>query len=106
MVLLLTCDIVPHRLNLRETNGKNPVTVLPRKIIQTGASGFDPQRGAALDLLDHPRRLAGTRQGAQKMNMVFDTTHDNGLALEIGQNSAEVTVQIPSQGSSRLATLG
>jgi hypothetical protein len=37
------------------------------------------------------------RQRAQKMNMVFDTTRNYGLALELGQNSAEVSVQFFAQ---------
>jgi hypothetical protein len=31
------------------------------------------------------------------MNMVFDTPNDNGLTLEVGQNAAQVSVQLCAQ---------
>src|SRR5208282_1811020 len=99
MVLLLSGDISPHRFDLRESNGENPVTILPGKVAKARASGLDPQRGSAFDLLDHLCRRAGARQGAQEMNMVFDTANNNRLALEMGQYPAEVPVEFFAQGS-------
>ena len=34
---------------------------------------------------------------AQQMNMVFDASHDDGLAIEVGQNPAEMAVQFLAQ---------
>ena len=97
MVLFLSNDIFPHHFDLRETNGEYSITILPGKVTKVGVFRFHPQRGTAFDLFDHRRHFDGARQGAQKMNMVFNTTNDNGLAWELGQNSAKVSVQFIAQ---------
>src|SRR5581483_4665276 len=79
--------------NLRKTDGENSVAILPREVLRVLAFGFNPQRRASLHFLDHRRRLAGSRQRAQQMDMILDPAHDNWLAVEIGQNSAKVAVQ-------------
>ena len=93
MVFLLSGDISPHRFDLRKTDGEYSVTVLPGEVIKLGAPGLDPQRGTAFELFDHRGRFHDARQGAQKMNMIFVPANDHGLAFELGQNSAKVSVQ-------------
>ncbi len=46
---------------------------------------------------DHCRRLARSGQRAQQVNVVCNATHDNWLAIEVGQNSAKITVQFAAQ---------
>ena len=92
-MLLLSGDVIPHRLDLRKPDGENAVAILPREIVEVGAFGFQPERRPALDLLDHLRRFAGARQSREDMNVVFHAADDDGLAIEIGQDAAEVAVQ-------------
>ena len=92
MMLLLSGDIIPHRFHLRIADGENAVAILPREIVQVGAFSFQPERRAAFDFFDHFCRLAGARQRRENVNMVFHAADDDGLAIEVGQNAAEVTV--------------
>ena len=62
VMFLLSGDVISHRLNLRKSDGENAVAILPREIIQVGAFGFQPERRAAFDFLDHFRSLTGARQ--------------------------------------------
>ena len=69
----------------------------PREIREIGRFGFQPQRGTAFDLLDHGRRLASARQRAEQMHMVLHAADNDGLAFQIRQDAAEVTVQFVTQ---------
>jgi hypothetical protein len=51
MMLLLSGDVIPHRLNLRKADGENAVAILPREIMQIGTFGFQPERRTALTSL-------------------------------------------------------
>ena len=62
VVRLLSRDVFADGLDLRKADGENAVAILPGELPQAGAFGFEPERGAAFDLLDHFRRRAGARQ--------------------------------------------
>ena len=84
MVLLLFRDVVPHGFDLRKANRKNSVSILPAEIPQVCAFGFDPERGATLYFLDHFCRLASTRERREDMNVIFNTSDEDGLAVMAG----------------------
>ena len=96
-MVLLPGDVIPHRFDLRKSDGKNSITVLPGKSCNS----------ALLVLIqsDEPRLTSLTIAAAsqvrdkahKKMNMVFDAANNNGLAIEVGQDSAEISVQFFAQ---------
>lgn len=96
-MFLLPGDVFAHGFNLRKADGENPVAVLPREIRKVGRFGFQPQRRTAFDFLNHRRHVTRARQGAEQMHMIFHTANDDGLAFEIGQDAAEVTMQFVTQ---------
>ena len=46
----------------------------------------------------HLGQLAGSREGCQQMHVVLDTTYDDGLAIEVTEDAAQVTVKRVAQG--------
>ena len=44
VMLLLSGNIITHRLDLRKSNGEYSIAILPSKIMQVGAFGFQPER--------------------------------------------------------------
>jgi len=70
MVLLLVCNVIPHRFNLRKANRKNPVAILPAKILKLSALGFDPERRTAFYLLDHFCGFASAGKSGEHMHVI------------------------------------
>ena len=103
-------DNVPFRgWDLRKGDRKNTVSALPTEFLQSRTLRLDPQRGAALDFLHHIRSTTRTRQRAQQMDMIIDSSDNDGLAIKIRQDAAQVTVQFLAQGAVsqiRTAVLG
>ena len=97
MMFFLPGDVISHVFDLREADGENAIAVLPCEIREVGRFGFQPQRRTAFDLLDHVRRVAGARQRAEQMNVVFHTANDDGLAFEIREDAAEIAMQFVAQ---------
>ena len=96
-MFLLTSDVMLYRLDLGKADGENAVTILPREIVQVGTFRFQPERRTAFDFLDHFRRLAGARERREQVNVIFHAAEDEGLAIVIRQDAAEVMVQFVAQ---------
>ena len=91
-MFFLPGNVITHRCDLREADGKDAVAILPREILQVRALCFDPERRTAFDLLDHFRRLASARQRRENVNMVFHAADDDGLAILIFEDATKVAV--------------
>ncbi len=97
MVRRLAGDVASHRLHLRKPDGEHPVAILPGELIQLWSLGFEPQRGAAFEFLDQLGRLASAREGRENVDMVFDPTNNQRLAMVVGQNASQIAVQFLAQ---------
>lgn len=97
-MFLLSDDVVPHCIDLRKADGENAVAPLPCEILQVWVFGFNPEGGAAFEFFNHVRRVTGASERAEEVNVVLSATDDDGLAIQIAYNSAEVKVQFIAQG--------
>ena len=96
-MFLLPGNIISREFKLRKPNRKRPVTILPREIVQIGVFGFDPERGSSFGFFNHLGEGVGAGQRAEEVNMVFDAADDEGLAIEVGQDAAEVAVEFRAE---------
>jgi hypothetical protein len=64
------------------------------------AAGEDaraPQSISMVDFLNHCRRIASSRQSAKKVDVIFHAADDERLAIEMSQDSTEVTMRFLAQ---------
>lgn len=59
---------------------------------------FNPKGRTAFYFFNHGGDFAGARQGTEQMDMICGATHDEGLAIEVGEDAAEVGVEFLTEG--------
>ena len=107
MVLFLRLNVLQHRLDLIRAHRKRTIPTLPEKTARAGIKCFDPLRGYLLYPLDELSSGNSSRERGDNVNVIGDTAHAQGLAIQIATNRCQISVHARSYGriKPRLAIL-
>jgi len=92
VVLRLARDVASHLLALRLAHRKRAIARLPLKRLARAVLCLRPQRGRSVQLLDPVGKGDRTGLASKKMDMVLNTSHDNGWTIEPRRDLGQITV--------------
>jgi len=96
MVFRLVCDVGAHGLHIRCAHGKCPVSRLPGKFCNMRKTLLDPKVGPSLEFFHQIGLRNAATQVDQNVDMVGNSTDQNGRAIEIFGDSSEKSVNLPA----------
>lgn len=92
MMLLLPLDVILYHRNLRLTDGKNAITLLPRKITQRRKRFMDPARRICLQIPDQGGDALIGPPPKQDMNVVGDAANFKQHPFFSADDSSQIIV--------------
>ena len=94
MMFLLAGNVFFHLIEIRWADGEVRIAILPLKAGKVRALILHPLVGNSFELL-HPFSLGdGAAESRQQMDVVLDTTYENGRTIEPFGNFAQMRVQL------------
>ena len=96
MVFRLVCDVGAHGLRIRCAHGKCPVSRLPGKFSNMRETLLDPKVRTSLELLHQIGLRNAATQLDQKVDMIGNSTDQDGRAMEFSGDASEKSVNFPA----------
>lgn len=90
-------DVVADRGDLRGADGEDAVAVLPGEVGQRWVDGFEPDGGTSFRFFDDGGRVARAGEGGEHVDVVGDAADDERLAIESGEDAAEIGVEFSAE---------
>ena len=92
MTFRLSPDVLPHRLDVRLTDGKRAIAGLPIEVFQIWRLRLDPGRRRGLHFFDQLGNRDRARKLTQTMQVIFDTVHDERRAVDVAKRADHVGI--------------
>ena len=97
VMLFLVRDVVADSGNLRGADREDAVAVLPGEVGEGRGCRFEPDGGTSFRLFHDVGCGASAGERGEDMDVVGDAADDDGLAIESGENAAELGVEFGAE---------
>jgi len=96
MMFRLVSDVGAHGFNIRCAHGKSPVSRLPGKFCNMRKTLLDPKVGTSLEFFHQIGLRNAATQLDQNVDMIGNSTDQNGRAIQLFCDSSEKCVDLPA----------